>query len=129
MARISRQVVVNSIVEFCRDNGLGQPYLDSGMSPDRRFRWVIFSRPLVFDGEVRVYGPNWLYLSFQTQLHGLPQKGRFNFKCVGDLFLFLRLALVDRNYELALEIPRQTTKKGISHVQRVDGPGADGAIG
>jgi hypothetical protein len=83
---------------------LDDPY---GGSASRQGRsWDIgFSKPGHVSGVIKVFGPRFVQIKFQTQIQGLPTQESKVFLSEWDAKQFLKLAFVDQKIDQALAIP------------------------
>lgn len=100
-----RQEIMNEISDFVSNNRLAGVYSGSGLSEDKRYRYILLSRPRVLDGTIRVYGPAFLLIEYQTKYNSLPRDDRRVFTSKEDMIQFLQLAFVDYKFDEALAIP------------------------
>ena len=100
-----RQEIMNEISDFVSNNRLAGVYSGSGLSEDKRYRYILLSRPRVLDGEVRVYGEKFLLVRFTTKYNSLPRNDNRVFTSKEDMINFLQLAFVDYKFAEALAIP------------------------
>jgi hypothetical protein len=90
--------------DFVAFNELQKVYSGSGVSKDKKFRYVLFNTPRTLDGEVRIYGPNFIGIKWQTAYRTMPQNGWAVFRSVEDAKKFLDLAFVKLNYDEAINM-------------------------
>jgi hypothetical protein len=65
-----REQILEDLVEALQGADLDQVYgIDTGLSQDKKYRWATFCRARTLDGEVRVYGPNWILFRFMKGGH------------------------------------------------------------
>lgn len=76
-----------------------------GISRDKRYRYITFSHARTLDGEVRVYGPKYIMIRWQTAYRNLPHEDTLVFDSVDNALDFLRLAFVEHDADTALAIP------------------------
>jgi hypothetical protein len=100
-----RQEIMNRVADFMHKNGMGQVYFDSGLSQCKRYRYVIGARPRVLDVSIRVYGPKFLLIEYQTAYRILPNNDRRVFTSEDDLLNFLYYAFVKLDADKAMAIP------------------------
>ena len=100
-----REDIMNQISEFVSDNYLSSVYSGSGLSKDKRYRYILISKPRVLDGEIRIYGPKFILINYQTAYRSLPHNDRRVFTSAENMINFLQWAFVDGEYDKALEIP------------------------
>ena len=105
-----RESATDIVSDFISFNNLARVYGDTGLSEDKKYRYVLFSLPRTLDGEVRIYNPNFVAVQYQTAFRDLPHRDWRVYKSVDEATEFLRLAFVEFDTDKALEIP--TFKKG-----------------
>lgn len=90
-----RQRATGEIYAALEKFDLLRPYGDDrGYSQDKKYRTLLFCRPANLDGEIRVYSPKWILVSWQTRYHNLPHKGQEKFTSVKETIDFLHRAFV-----------------------------------
>lgn len=84
-----RQKLENELVSFLNKEKLNDSY---GVITEHhgRYRSVTFCRSKITDAEIRIYGPNFLLLKWQTGNRSLPFNGQEKFKSVDGLKEFIR---------------------------------------
>ena len=100
-----REQITEQISDFVFCNSLATVYSGTDLSSDKRYRYVLISKQRVLDGEIRIYGPKFIYVSYQTAYRGLPGKDVRVFTSVDDALNFLQLAFVEHKFDEAMEIP------------------------
>jgi hypothetical protein len=100
-----RQELMKEILSFVERNYLASVYGGCGLSEDKKYRYVLISKPRVLDGQIRIYGPKFLLLEYQTRYGSLPHNDRRVFTSPENLIQFLQLAFVDYKFDEALAIP------------------------
>lgn len=100
-----REDIMRQIASFIERNGLASVYSGFGLSEDKRYRYILMSKPRVLDGEIRIYGPKFILINYQTAYRSLPHNDRRVFTSAEDAIKFIQLAFVDGKYDEALEIP------------------------
>lgn len=99
----AREDAVNEILEACGDFDLCQVYAgDTGLSEDKKYRYVTICRARNLDGEIRVYTPKYILLKFETRYQNCPHKETVKFNSVEETIDFLRSVFVE--YKNANEI-------------------------
>ena len=85
----SRQVLEDDIVEFLQQEKLDGSY---GIITKHygKYRAITFCRPRITDGEIRVYGPKFFLLKWQTGIRSLPFNGQEKFTNVDSLKKFIK---------------------------------------
>lgn len=106
-----RSKAATAIEQFLDRMHLNSPYLDSGMSKDKKYRYIIFAKPRTVDGEVRVYNPKFIMVSWQTAFRNLPHQDRRIFGDVKDAMEFIKAAFVDLDEEAAFRVPHRASVK------------------
>ena len=102
-----RAQITDEIVEFLHKNHLNSPYLNSDISNDKKYRYIIFSKPRVLDAEVRVYNPKFIMVSWQTAYRVLPHRDKRAFSSAKDAMNFIKAAFVDIDEDKAFAIPHR----------------------
>jgi hypothetical protein len=100
-----REEIMNEISDFVSNNRLAGVYSGSGLSKDKKYRYILLSRPRNLDGEIRIYGPAFILLRYTTRYHALPRNDNRVFTSKENLIKFLQLAFVESKYDEALAIP------------------------
>jgi len=100
-----REDIMRQIASFVERNYLSSVYSGYGLSKDKKYRYILISKPRVLDGEIRIYGPKFILFSYQTAYRSLPHNDRRVFTSAQDMLNFLQLAFVDGKYDEALAIP------------------------
>jgi hypothetical protein len=106
----ARAELAQRIADFVCEHDLAQVY-GGDVSSAGRYRAIGFSRCASLDGEVRVYGPKFIQVLYQTRDHTLPREDAPVFTSEEHALEFLRLAFVEHDGESALEIPTKTQAK------------------
>ena len=101
----TREDIMRQIASYIERNGLASVYSGYGLSKDKKYRYILISKPRVLDGEIRIYGPKFILISYQTAYRSLPHNDRRVFTSAEDMLKFIQLAFVDGDYENALAIP------------------------
>jgi hypothetical protein len=70
-----REELTRKIDEFISENGLNKIYSGTGLSKDKKYRYVLFNVTRYFDGEIRVYNEKYISVKYQTAFRDLPNKG------------------------------------------------------
>lgn len=100
-----REDIMREIQSYVERNYLSSVYGGSGLSKDKRYRYILISKPRVLDGEIRIYGPKFILINYQTAYRSLPHNDRRVFTSAQDMLKFIQWAFVDGEYDKALEIP------------------------
>jgi len=86
-----REDILRELVDVLHEKGLGEVYgIIEGISPDNKYRSATFCQARVTDGEVRVYGPKFIQVTWQTANRSLPHKGSEVFKSVEEAKTFIK---------------------------------------
>ncbi len=78
------------------DQLMGEPKFNApygvltGISKDNRYRTVTFGISRTLDAEIRVYGPHFILLRWETAIRKLPRHGSQKFTSITDLMKFLK---------------------------------------
>lgn len=99
-----RSDLMSKVADFVSGHGLCRVYSDYGLSKDKKYRYVLFNTPRTLDGEVRIYGPKFFIIKFQTAYRALPRNGHTKFDNLEDTLKFLKVAFVDLDMDEALEM-------------------------
>jgi hypothetical protein len=102
-----RAKITDEMMAFLDRNHLNSPYLNSDVSNDKKYRYVIFAKPRVLDGEVRVYNPKFIMVAWQTAFRDLPHKDKRVFGSLKDAMDFIRLAFVELKFDDAMDVPHR----------------------
>lgn len=100
-----REDIMLQISDFVEENRLARVYSGTGISEDKKYRYVLFSLPRNLDGEIRIYGPKFILVRYQTRYGSLPHRDNRVFTSVQDAIQFLQKAFIDFDFEEALAIP------------------------
>lgn len=101
-----REDLMNEFEDFVAFNGLTKVYNGSGVSKDKKYRYVLFNTPRTLDGEIRIYGPKFIGVKFQTAYRALPHNGWLVFRSVEQAKEWIDLAFVKlKTDEAAAMIP------------------------
>ena len=101
----AREELMKEVLSFVERNYLASVYSGYGLSKDKKYRYILISRPRVLDGEIRIYGEKFLLLKYITGYRSLPHNDNRVFTSTEDLIKFLQLAFVDYKFDEALAIP------------------------
>ena len=85
---------------------LNSPFLDSGESG--RYRYILFSKPAVLDGEIKVFGPKFIQVKYQTGIRDLPRGDSRVFSSERDALKFIEQAFVKFDADAALAVPARS---------------------
>lgn len=107
VARILKEAGAGDIAErlaaYITQIRLDNPY--GGNASKQGRSWDIgFSKPGVVDGTVRVFGPRFIQVKYQTRIRALPPRDSRVFLSEWDAKVFLELAFVDGKYDAALAL-------------------------
>ena len=100
-----REDIMLQVSDFIEEKHLARVYSGCGLSDNKKYRYVLFSLPRNLDGEVRIYGPKFILVRYQTRYGSLPHQDNRVFTSVQDAIQFLQLAFVDFDFDKALAIP------------------------
>jgi hypothetical protein len=103
----TRQELASRIALFIATNDMTTPYGGDVMK-DGKYYGILFSKPAVLDGLVKVYGPKFIQISYATQYRAMPSRGNRVFENEHDAIDFLRKAFVSHDFDGALAIPTKT---------------------
>jgi hypothetical protein len=107
VAESPRAKITTDMEEALNEMHLNSPYLSSGTSSDKKYRYIIFAKPRTVDGEVRVYNPKFIMVSWQTAVRNLPHRDKRIFSSALYALAFIKLAFVDLDADKAMEIPHR----------------------
>ena len=101
-----RTEVVDKIEEFLLENGLDEVY---GVlrEDEAKYASLTFCKARDLDGSIKVYGPRFILVQYQTRIGDLPRKDSAVFESVEDTLEFLRLAFVEYKADEAMDVPRK----------------------
>jgi len=109
-----RETIQHGLAAFLAGHGLAHAYgVIEGKavsSTGRSCRTLTFCKTRNLDGAIRIFGENWIEISYQTRYLALPRYDRRVFGSVADATEFLRLAFVLGHYQDALAIPQRERK-------------------
>jgi hypothetical protein len=102
-----RAQLAEEIATFIREQDLCRVWGgDVHRIQNRRVYYEVgFSIPRILDGTVRLYGPGFIRIAFQTALADLPHEDTRIYNCVEDALAFLKAAFVDHDFEAAESVP------------------------
>jgi hypothetical protein len=100
-----REELMKEVLSFVERNYLASVYGGCGLSEDKKYRYILISKPRVLDGEIRIYGEKFLLLKYTARYGSLPRNDRRVFTSAEDLLKYLQLAFVDYKFQEALAIP------------------------
>jgi len=72
-----------------------------------KFEELTFCKARVLDGTVKVYGPKFILVKYNTAYRTLPQNDHAVFTSEADAFKFLKAAFVDLDFDTAMNVPRK----------------------
>lgn len=108
-AKISpRRKAVYEIADFIGRNDLTRPY-GGDVNSHGKYYSVTFCKPANLDGEVRIYGPRFIYVGYQSRYQHITSRDHLVFTSVQHALDFLRYAFVEFDGEQASAVP---TKEG-----------------
>ena len=100
----SRQRIAESVSSFVESHQLNTVYSGSGVSANKKYRFVLLSIPRVLDGSVNIYSSKFIQVKYETAYQGLPHRDSRVFVSVDAVIEFLRLAFVERKFDEALDV-------------------------
>lgn len=99
----SKGAIAERLAAWITQHRLDNPYGGAASKSGRS--WDIgFSKPGTVDGVVKVFGPRFIQVKYQTRILDLPNRDSRVFLTERDAALFLQWAFVDREYDKALSI-------------------------
>ena len=102
-----REVLMNEFEDFVSFNGLTKVYSGSGLSKDKKYRYVLFNTPRTLDGKIRIYGPKFIGVKFRTAYRAFPENNWLVFRSVEQAKEWMDLAFVKlKTDEAAGMIPK-----------------------
>ncbi|MCK9267237.1 MAG: hypothetical protein M0P14_00820 [Alkaliphilus sp.] len=99
-----RKDIMERVEDFVFMNNLCNVYSGNGISKDKKYRYVLFNKPRTLDGEIRIYGSNFICIKFQTGYRDLPKNGWVKFNSIDKALDFMDAAFVKFNMDKALEL-------------------------
>lgn len=106
-----RQQLAQEFIEFFQANEMCSPYgAHCELSPDSRYRMVMFCVPNLYEGEVRIFGQKFFLVVWNSvhPLEGTDEtSGAFCYHTVEDALRFIELAFVVGDMKGALAVPRR----------------------
>jgi hypothetical protein len=103
----ARSEAAARFVEFVTQHGLDRVFGgDNGYGEGKKYRSILFDRPALLDGSIRVYNPKFILIDSGGPL-GL---GREAFDDVDNALAYLRAAFVERDLDAADKVPRKPAK-------------------
>lgn len=109
----ARTEAFKKIMDFLHnpDNRMSEVYgCIEGISKDKKYRYSTFCHARTLDGEVRVYGPKYIMVRWQTAYRNLPHEDTLVFDSADNAVKFLRLAFVEHDRDAALEVQTRGEK-------------------
>lgn len=110
-----REQIQHELAAFLSTHGLAQAYGviegKTKSSTGRTCRTLTFCHARNLDGVIRIFGENFIEISYQTRYLALPRYDRRIFASVEDAKRFLHLAFVVGRYQEALEVPQKERKE------------------
>ena len=100
----ARAETAQRIADFINENDLANPFGgEVSQSKDKRSYNILCSIPRILDGLISVYSERFILIRLQGPL----ARGDYSavYTSEEDAFAFLRAALIDRDWEVAEEIP------------------------
>ena len=86
-----REDILQEFVDLLNNKGLNEVYgIVEGISPDKKYRSATFCRARTLDGQVNVYGPKFIQVTWQTANRSLPHRGSEVFKSVEEAKNFIK---------------------------------------
>ena len=99
----SKGDIAERLAKVITDLRLDNPY--GGAAHKENRAWAVgFSKPGTVDGVVRVFGPRFIQVKYQTSFRDLPRRDSRVFLSEADAANFLELAFVRLRFEDALNI-------------------------
>lgn len=104
-----RQQIAQRFAVFIVENHLANPFGgDVSQSSDKKYYGVLFSRPRLLDGFVRVYSPKFILVEMTGPAARLGSSRVFESE--KDATDFLRLAFVEYDMDAAAKVPTKPAK-------------------
>ena len=86
-----REEIVEEFVGLLHEKGLDEVYgINTGIDASKKYRYATFCRARTLDGQVNVYGPKFIQVTWQTANRSLPHKGSEVFKSVEEAKTFIK---------------------------------------
>lgn len=104
----AREDLSTRLFEFCNEVGLNEVY-GCLESLDGKIRTVTFCKAKVLDGQINIYGLNFIQVKYKTAIRAMPQNDSRIFNKESHVTDFLKAAFVDYDYELANSIPHRNS--------------------
>ncbi len=103
-----RKDLATRLFEFCNENGLNEVY-GCIENLEGKLRTITFCKAKILDGQINIYGLNFIQVKYKTAIRDLPQNDSRIFNCETHVKDFLKAAFVDLDYELAESIPHRNS--------------------
>jgi len=103
-----RQELSIRLSEFCSQVGLDEVY-GCIENLDGKVRTLTFCKAKILDGQINIYGVNFIQVKYKTAIRDLPQNDSRIFNSEVNVKDFLKAAFVDFDYELAESIPHRNS--------------------
>ena|SRR5215831_19321909 len=104
----ARQELAERLASYIRRNYWTAPF-GGDVVKERNSYSVLFSKPRMLDGVVRIWGPKFILIECQ----GPASHGNWSgvYQSEKDALDFLRLAFAEHRWDAAMEIPTKPKKK------------------
>lgn len=114
-----RNLLGETVAEFIRGKNLAGP--KGGVSerdPNGKYYGVRFaSAKFHADGEIRVYGPDYLIVFWRGRVPGLDGEGRRLLGSAEEMMAFLTLSMIEGRGVEAMQIPERQSKRRVKRAQ------------
>jgi len=103
-----RRELTARLETFLNDSGLNEVY---GVIPnyEGKIKTLTFCKARTLDGQINIYGLNFIQVTYKTAIRALPQEDSRIFESERNAIDFLKAAFVDFDYELAESIPHRNS--------------------
>lgn len=84
-----REEIQNRFVEWFVDNELAEVY-GALTGQQKQYRSVTFCKSAILNGEVRIYSPKWILVTWDTTIKSLSENGKKKFNNEEDAKEFIK---------------------------------------
>ena len=104
----ARKDLSTRLFEFCNEHGLNEVY-GCLENLDGKIRTLTFCKARILDGQINIYGLNFIQVKYKTAIRDLPHEDSRIFNNESHVKDFLKAAFVDFDSELAESIPHRNS--------------------
>lgn len=103
-----RRDMTERMETFLNDVGLNEVY-GVMANYEGKIKTLSFCKARSLDGQISIYGLNFIQVKYKTAIRALPQEDSRIFESEKNTMDFLKAAFVDYDYELAESIPYRSS--------------------